>query len=93
MSKKKGAYWELKAQHQLEADGYYVTKAGGSLGVFDLVAVNQTHTRLIQVKGGKRPWCSPEERAAIAAVRVHPWCIKEIWYMKLRTPVKIVRAP
>lgn len=91
MSKRKGSHWELKARDILEARGYLVCKAGGSLGIFDLVAVNGQHTRLVQIKGGKRPWCSPKDRQEIADVPAHLLCCKEIWYKKIRKPWRISR--
>jgi Holliday junction resolvase len=41
LSKRKGARTERKVIRILEAAGYYCTKAGGSLGVFDVVALDR----------------------------------------------------
>jgi Holliday junction resolvase len=38
VSKAKGSRAERRAIRLLEADGYVCTKAGGSLGVFDIIA-------------------------------------------------------
>lgn len=48
--RKLGARKEREAKKELESQGYYVTKSGGSLGVFDLLAVNDKIGRAIQVK-------------------------------------------
>ena len=48
--KKKGADFERRVKEKLEKDGYYVTRAAGSLGVFDLVALptkTEIYTKLI----------------------------------------------
>ena len=81
-SKSKGNRWESRAKSALEELGYYVCKAGGSLGAFDLIAVNHAHTRLIQIKGGVKPYCPPSEREEIKRITVHDNAVKEIWYMK-----------
>jgi len=52
MSKRKGTRSELKAIKALEAAGYVCTKAGGSLGVFDVIAIGRADVRAIQVKAG-----------------------------------------
>ena len=49
-TKDKGARAEREAKHLLESEGYFCTKSGGSLGVYDLVAINKKSIRLIQVK-------------------------------------------
>lgn len=55
-SKAKGARSELKVRDQLLVDGWYVTKAGGSLGLWDLIALHPSGTtRLVQVKTNRRP--------------------------------------
>lgn len=58
-----------------------VIKAGGSLGLWDLAAVNATTFRLIQVKTGKaKP--TAEERAKMMAAVVPNNATKEIWTFK-----------
>lgn len=57
--KRKGARNELKVLAILERDGYAVTKAGGSLGIWDLIAVRYDAVRLVQVKSN-RPAPRPE---------------------------------
>lgn len=53
--KRKGARRELQAVRQLEELGYLCTKAGGSLGAFDIIAIGHSHDRLIQVKSNRPP--------------------------------------
>ena len=80
MSKATGRRYERKAQRILEAAGYSVTVAAASLGCFDLVAVGPRDVRLVQVKGGLRPWLSPAERVAIQLLPVPSCCCsKELW--------------
>lgn len=88
MSKAKGSRAELRCIRILEAAGYCCTKAGGSLGVFDIIALGPAQVRCIQVKAGKRPWLSPLEREAIELVRVPPTVTKELWKLRdyARTP-------
>jgi len=49
MSKAKGSRAERKAIKLLEADGYVCTKAGGSLGIFDVIALGPNAVRCVQV--------------------------------------------
>ena len=49
MSKAKGSRAERKAIKFLEADGYVCTKAGGSLGVLDVIALGPNAVRCLQV--------------------------------------------
>lgn len=88
MSKRKGRYYEHRAQRILEAAGYRVTIAAASLGEFDLIAIGPHDVRCIQVKGGERPFCSPAERETIRLVPVPGNVTKELWRF-----VKHARAP
>jgi hypothetical protein len=76
--KAKGARAEQKTKKRLVAAGYYCQKAGGSLGMFDLVAIGRLDTRCIQVKAGKQ-YCSRVEREQIQGIRMPPHHTKEIW--------------
>jgi hypothetical protein len=68
----------LRCIRILEAAGYVCTKAGGSLGAFDVIGIGPTGIRAVQVKaGGAR--LSPLERETIAAVRVPRNVSKEYW--------------
>lgn len=54
-AKSRGSAAELKVRDIFLADGYYVQKAGGSLGVADLIALAAgPEVVLIQVKGYDR---------------------------------------
>ena len=50
---KMGPRKEVQAKKELEKEGYYVTKSGGSLGAFDLIAINEKIIRAIQIKSTK----------------------------------------
>ena len=78
MSKRKGSRGELRCIRILEMSGYLCTKSGGSLGVFDVIALGPKDIKAIQVKaGGAR--LSPLERELIQSVRVPDNCSKEYW--------------
>jgi hypothetical protein len=47
----------------LQAAGYHTTHAAGSLGMFDVIAINAQGIRLVQVKSNRD--ASPQEREAI----------------------------
>ena len=79
MSKAKGRRYEHKAKRLLEAAGYTVARPGASLGVFDLWALGPVDIRLVQVKGGIRPYCRPLEREAMALAVAPPNASREIW--------------
>ena len=51
-AKAKGTRAERRAMRLLEAAGYSCTKAGGSLGLFDVIAIGPRDVRLVQVKSG-----------------------------------------
>jgi Holliday junction resolvase len=89
VSKAKGSRAELKAIRILEAAGYVCTKAGGSLGVFDVIALGPNDVRCVQVKAGKHPWLSPLEREAIAIMALPANVSKELWKFRdyAREPV------
>lgn len=73
----KGYRNERKTVKVLETAGFLVTKSGGSLGLFDLIAVGSRIIRLIQVKSNRN--ASPVEREQIRDLRVPPNCTKEVW--------------
>lgn len=76
-NKRKGARGELKAKRVLEAQGYTVIKAGGSLGCFDLVALGPVDVVLVQVKCNG--YVSRTEREAMQAAVLPPNAHREIW--------------
>ena len=62
-AKAKGARLERRSRDLLEAAGYRVTRAAGSLGEWDLIAVGRTDFVLVQVRA--RDFPGPLERAAL----------------------------
>jgi Holliday junction resolvase len=68
-TKRKGTRAERRAIRILEAFGSVCTKAGGSLGLFDVIAIGPANVRLIQVKAGTT-YLSAVERARISALVV-----------------------
>jgi len=73
-TKAKSSRAERRAMKILEAAGYVCTKAGGSLGLFDVVAIGPANVRLLQVKS-----VSGIEREQITGVHVPANCSKEAW--------------
>lgn len=76
-SKAKGNRNELKTVHLLKSIGYTCTKSGGSLGIWDVIALHPTHMRLIQVKSNDPP--GPAEREKLMLHRAPMGASKEIW--------------
>jgi len=71
----------------LEAAGWTVVRAGGSLGPFDLVAFSRAGLRLVQVKMNRGP--GQVERARLAAFDNLPHnATRELWLFRdrQRTP-------
>ena len=54
-AKAKGNRNERRSRDLLIADGYTVTKAGGSLGMWDLIGIGRTDFVLVQVKSNRWP--------------------------------------
>ena len=77
-AKRKGSRAELRAAKILEAAGYSCTKAGGSLGMFDVIALGPRDVRAIQVKSGGE-YCSRIERELMQECVTSPDVVKEIW--------------
>jgi Archaeal holliday junction resolvase (hjc) len=81
MSKRKGSRNEHKAMKILQAADYHTTRAAGSLGMFDVIAINSLGIRLIQVKSNRD--ASPVERESIALFDGLPAnATKEIWIFR-----------
>jgi Holliday junction resolvase len=87
-TKAKGSHFERKTKALLEDDGWYVTKAGASLGVADLVALRRgAAPRLVQVKsgvGGPYAHFGPGERAELRRVAKESGAVAELCYWKPR---------
>ena len=77
-TKAKGTRAEHRAMRILEAAGYIVTRAGASLGVFDLVAIGAADIRCIQVKSGGQ-YLSAIEREQITGLAVPANVSRECW--------------
>jgi len=84
-SKIKGIRRERLVQKMLEAQGYNCWRLAGSLGIFDLFALNENEVRLIQVKSS---WISPAEKKRIKLLKVPPEVVKEIWIFKKGKEIK-----
>lgn len=86
--KAKGYRNELKTRYTLEAAGYTCIRAGGSLGMFDIIAFGLEGVRLIQVKTNSN--ASAAERLRISGFTQYPpnMTTKEIWvwYDRVKKP-------
>lgn len=74
---KKGRYFENKARKELEAEGFYVMRSGGSKGLWDLIASRRDKIKFIQVKRNQLP--RPKERKRLAKFDCPEIATKEIW--------------
>jgi Holliday junction resolvase len=88
-AKRKGARAERRAIGLLEAAGYQCTKAGGSLGVFDIIAIGPHDVKGVQVKAGTAR-CRPLERAQLQRLPVPATVSKEIWRFPDRCRVPLI---
>ena len=89
----KGRRLEHKTIRVLEAAGYRCTRAAGSKGVWDIVAIGPAGIRLVQVKANSAP--GPLEREQMEMFEAPPSCTKEywVWKDKAREPIiKILKA-
>ena len=86
----KGRRAEYKTIRALEALGYTCTRSASSKGLWDVVAVNSTETRLVQVASGKRGK-SPGELEPFALLRTAPATVKEVWTWLVRAREPIVK--
>ena len=78
MSKAKGSRAELRCIRILETAGYICTKAGGSLGVFDVIALGPLDIRAVQVKSGGE-YLSKVEREIICDLSLAENVSRECW--------------
>jgi uncharacterized protein with GYD domain len=85
-AKRKGTRNEHRSRAVLEAAGYRVTRAAGSLGEWDLVGIGTTDVVLVQVK--TRDWPGTRERAVLADFPVPPMVRKlcHRWPPRQRRP-------
>lgn len=77
--KRKGTRLEHKTIALLETAGYTCIRSAGSIGLFDLIAINPLGIRAIQVKSNA--WPGPVEREGLrAAVKnLPPNALIECW--------------
>ena len=61
--KAKGSRVERKVKRWYEERGYAVCKSGGSLGLFDLIAIG--HLEVIGIQCKSQAWPGPQERLAL----------------------------
>jgi len=80
--KGKGSRRERQAKKILEGLGFLVTHAAASLGIFDLIAINSTSMRLVQVKANRKP--SGAEMEVMKRLLVPSCASKEIWIFEDR---------
>lgn len=83
---RKGRRSEWKSRDLFEAAGYYVCRAGGSLGMWDLIAIGPDKVVVCQVKSNRPP--RPAERALLAAFPCPPNCerVVHVWHDRERAP-------
>lgn len=89
-TKAKGNRRERQAKKSLEEQGYLVTKAGGSLGIWDLVGLKVEGLArdgyyvacCIQVKSNRMPGKEEMKRLNESAKRLYPDVCCEIWIYK-----------
>lgn len=84
----RGADSERRARKNLEAAGYVVVKSGGSLGCFDLIAINVLGIRGIQVKRDQHgthtyPAAVERMREEMAALPLPSNMTGELWVERL----------
>jgi Holliday junction resolvase len=78
-TKIKGIRLEREIQKKYQKMGYHCWRLAGSLGLFDLVAVNQTKVKFIQIKSNYIP---PKTLEEIKKFPVPQGVEKIIWLYK-----------
>lgn len=81
-AKAKGTRNEHRSRRLLEAHGYRVTRAAGSMGEWDLIGMSATGVVLVQVKTDRLP--SPAERQVMQDFPAPPNAVKTIHVWKPR---------
>ena len=80
--------YEREARKILESDAFYVMRSAGSLGAFDLIAVNGDLIRLIQIKStSKKTWKWQDyahDINAMSKISSPSISMKEIWVREIR---------
>jgi len=75
-AKAKGSRNERKTIEILNAQGYACTKSGGSLGIFDVIAIGPDDLVLCQVKSNR--WPARQELEAIREFKAPASCRKVV---------------
>ena len=76
-AKAKGTQREHKTRRRLEAVGYRCTRAAGSMGEWDLVAVSRSEVLLVQVKSNA--WPGSVEMESMTMFPTPPGVRREVW--------------
>ena len=76
-SKRKGTRAEHRCIRILEAAGYVCARSGGSLGLFDVIAIGQADVRLIQCKAGTK-YLAAVEREQITMLSGAGQCLSRV---------------
>lgn len=89
-SKAKGSRNERRSRDIYLKRGFYVIKAGGSLGMWDIVALGPDGVDLVQVKSNRNP--PKDEMAILKAFVPFHYCRKllHVWKDYQREPVETV---
>jgi Holliday junction resolvase len=91
-AKKKGTRNEHRSMALLEASGYICTRAGGSLGVWDIIGISSRDVVLLQCK--TRDWPGSVEMETLQEFKVPTNCRKLVhrWRDRQQLPdVKEIR--
>lgn len=87
----KGRRAEHRCRDILETAGYSVLRAAGSFGAFDLIALNSSEIRLINVKSGTG-YASGLERELMKEFHAPPNASREIWRFPDRCKVPLIEV-
>lgn len=90
-NKRRGTTVEYRARDWLREAGYYVVRAAGSHGAFDLVALGPRSGLAVSVKGD-RAKLSDEERAEMLAVPIPPNFERQYWRIPKRARAPIIEV-
>lgn len=89
---RRGYRAERASAHALQLEGYYCIFSRASKGVFDLVAIRETDTLLVQVKSGnwpdKKEWLRLEAFKAPPGTekRLHIWTCGRLSSVRIPNP-------
>ena len=86
-AKKKGSRKEIETIDILKTLGFTCTKAGGSFGSWDIVAIDDERVLLIQVKSNR--WPAQVELQKLSAGAVPEFCARLIFRFDDRKPLRV----